>query len=124
MPETPRITPRKPSLVGAKRASAARSAAKSTAPSRKMLASMPDADEVENSILAAIAEAVDVLVEDRSTDAVPTPKAENGKGRDETATAATPQPPAPPAQPDEDSDDIGDEIQRILASYSQGRGDR
>jgi hypothetical protein len=89
-----------------------------------MLASMPDADEVENSILAAIAEAVDVLVEDRSTDAVPTPKAENGKGRDETATAATPQPPAPPAQPDEDSDDIGDEIQRILASYSQGRGDR
>jgi hypothetical protein len=125
IPDAPRMTPgRKPSLVGAKRASAARSAVKSTAPSRKMLASMPDADEVENSILAAIAEAVDVLVEDRSTDAVPTPKAENGKGPEETAAAGTPKAPVPPVQPDEDSDDIGDEIQRILASYSQGRNDR
>jgi hypothetical protein len=86
-----------------------------------MMANMPDADEVENSILAAIAEAVDVLVEDRTTDAVPQPKLENGKGREE---AAVPETPAPPAQPDEDGDDIGDEIQRILASYSQGRNDR
>jgi len=121
MPETPRMTPRKPPPVGAKRTSAARSAVKSSGPSRKMMANMPDADEVENSILAAIAEAVDVLVEDRTTDAVPQPKLENGKGREE---AAVPETPAPPAQPDEDGDDIGDEIQRILASYSQGRNDR
>jgi hypothetical protein len=122
MPETPRMTPRKPSLVGAKRASAARSAAKTSGSSRKMLASMPDADEVENSILAAIAEAVDVLVEDRTTDAVPAPKAESAKAAREEKPAA--EKPAHPAQSDEDGDDIGDEIQRILASYSQGRNDR
>jgi hypothetical protein len=124
MPETPRMTPgRKPSLVGAKRASATRAAAKSSAP-RKMMADMPDTDEVENSILAAIAEAVDVLVEDRATDTVPpakADKADNGKGRD-AASAETPAPANPAA--DEDGDDIGDEIQRILASYSQGRNDR
>jgi hypothetical protein len=119
IPDAPRIAPRKPSLVGAKRASAARAAGKSSTP-RKMLADMPDADEVENSILAAIAEAVDVLVEDRATDAAPPKAAENGKARD--AATETPAPRTGPS--DDDGDDIGDEIQRILASYSQGRSER
>jgi hypothetical protein len=119
IPDAPRMTPaRKPSLVaGAKRASTAR-AAKSAATSKKSTApslSLNEAEDVENSILAAIAEAVDVLVEDRATDAVK-PKAEPVKARE---TAA--QQPAKEIAPDEDSDDIGDEIQRILASYSQDR---
>jgi hypothetical protein len=80
---------------------------------------------LESSILAAIAQAVDVLIEDSH--------AETGEN---PAAATTPPPPPrdkepPPApveaQPDQspseggESDDIGDEIQRIIASYSRAR---
>ncbi len=118
IPDAPRITPavRKPSLVaGAKRANSARTA-KSSGTSKKSTApslSVSETDDVENSILAAIAEAVDVLVEDRTTDTV--------KPKAEAKTREVAQPTAKELEPDADSDDIGDEIQRILASYSQAR---
>jgi hypothetical protein len=76
-----------------------------------------DKEALESSILAAIAQAVDVLVEDSSAGA---PEAR----KDEAAAPdlATPEP-QPEAAPGEggDSDDIGDEIQRIIASYSRAR---
>ncbi|WP_018183313.1 NYN domain-containing protein [Kaistia granuli] len=69
-------------------------------------------DPIENSILAAIAQAVDVLVDDGDKKQPPA-----------EPVAATP-PPAPEPEPEpaeaEDAD-IGDEIQRILAAYSQNR---
>jgi hypothetical protein len=75
---------------------------------------------VESSILAAIAQAVDVLVEDSG-----------GKSR----ASAEPDEIAPEPEPAEEAaaetdteaeevpegDDIGDEIQRIIASYSRNR---
>ena len=84
---------------------------------------------VESSILAAIAEAVDVLVEDSGTK----PKAAAVSDRHAEARAGTEKEKPPltsdqPAQSEEDdggdepeSDDIGDEIQRIIASYSRNR---
>jgi len=78
-------------------------------------------EALESSILAAIAQAVDVLIEDshaEPSEAPATPPPPRDK-----------EPPAAPveAQPDQppgeggDSDDIGDEIQRIIASYSRAR---
>ncbi|MCB1496189.1 MAG: NYN domain-containing protein [Bauldia sp.] len=92
-------------------------------------------DELENSILAAIAEAVDVLVEDggsaKDKDAEEAGEeievdieAEIGEIVEaEADTAAIAEGPPPEAEPSEggDSDDIGDEIQRIIASYSKAR---
>lgn len=78
----------------------------------------PPADDMENSILAAIAEAVDVLVEDRATDNARTP-VDNARPPQAKGTA-----PITPVESDDDSDDIGEEIQRILASYSQNRDKR
>jgi hypothetical protein len=82
----------------------------------------PPKDELESSILAAIAQAVDVLVEDGGGDK---------SGNRDPAAAAPPEPaapaagPAPPPDPEPspggDSEDIGDEIQRIIASYSRAR---
>ena len=71
-------------------------------------------EALESSILAAIAQAVDVLVED------------SGASRARQALPPPPQPVAeekPEPLPSEggDSDDIGDEIQRIIASYSRAR---
>jgi hypothetical protein len=76
----------------------------------------PDPDDMESSILAAIAEAVDVLVEDRSTD--------NVRPDRPVAEAQAAEPGASPAHGEADDDEIGDEIQRILASYSQNRDQR
>lgn len=78
----------------------------------KVAAQEMPADSMEDSILAAIAQAVDVLVEDRSTDNL-------GPVRGEFAPVAE-----PAGEDDAASDDIGDEIQRILASYSQSRDKR
>ncbi len=77
--------------------------------------------EMENSILAAIAEAVDVLVDDEPIAAVLPERSvlSSARGQTPVSSPATSQP-AAPADPD-DGDDIGDEIQRILASYSQNR---
>lgn len=83
-------------------------------------------DALESSILAAIAQAVDVLVDDN---------AETADTRDSEveveeavaieASAPTMSQPEPPPDPEPspggDSEDIGDEIQRIIASYSRAR---
>jgi hypothetical protein len=85
-------------------------------------ASDADKEAVESSILAAIAQAVDVLVEDsggKSKGSAPTPP--------KSSSAAPPEkkPPTPPPAEEEvpsEGDDIGDEIQRIIASYNRNRG--
>ncbi len=90
-----------------------------TKPTTPPPASDADKEAVESSILAAIAQAVDVLVEDSG-----------GKSKASTApkapAAAPPEkrpPPSPPAEevPPPEGDDIGDEIQRIIASYNRNR---
>jgi hypothetical protein len=71
-------------------------------------------DALEDSILAAIAEAVDVLVEDGNVDE----RASN----QQNARKKPPSPPQPaPAEDDAESGDIGDQIQRIIASYTRNR---
>ncbi len=87
-----------------------------------------DADEaIELSILAAIAEAVDVLVEDGGNDRTEGRSAPpQGGGRAPAQRRAAPEsPPAadPPPEEDEEGGDIGDEIQRIVASYNRNRDD-
>ena len=85
-------------------------------------------DELETSILAAIAEAVDVLVDDNAkqeaaTEDTPPPLARR--------KPAAPKPAEPEAAPNEaseddgdgDGGDIGDQIQRIIASYNRNRND-
>lgn len=92
-------------------------------------AAEPAKDQLESSILAAIAQAVDVLVEDGGG------AAKKSAPSDELELDLTPEPAeaveeaeafeANPPEPDpsegEDSDDIGDEIQKIIASYSRAR---
>ncbi|MEP2924738.1 MAG: hypothetical protein ABJP31_11765, partial [Bauldia litoralis] len=95
-------------------------------------------DGLENSILAAIAQAVDVLVEDGGPPANARDTADEGQVEAdveidldldiEEASPLDTDPliaaePPPEAEPSEggDSDDIGDEIQRIIASYSRAR---
>ncbi|MCB1489847.1 MAG: NYN domain-containing protein [Bauldia sp.] len=114
-------------------APASRTAAKPAAAKKD---AAPVKDELENSILAAIAEAVDVLVEDggsakdKDADIVEESieeidiEAEIGEIIEaEAETPAVAEGPPPDAEPSEggDSDDIGDEIQRIIASYSKAR---
>lgn len=76
--------------------------------------------ELEDSILSAIADAVDVLADDgtpgRSNRRREQPEAEQ-------APRARQEPQQPAAEPfgEDDSDEIGDEIQRILASYGDRR---
>lgn len=124
--------------------------ARATKTSRPAAKESGDKDALETSILAAIAEAVDVLVEDgddapeqapsakQQADAVAAEQepelveveaeAEAAYEADDFAEAE--EPPvqdAPVARADsdepaeEDGDDIGDEIQRIIASYSRAR---
>lgn len=66
----------------------------------------PESD-LEDSILSAIADAVDVLVEDEGG-----PRGAMGSGEVPAVRA-----PAPPT----DDDEIGDEIQRILSTFSRNR---
>ncbi|MEO8666949.1 MAG: NYN domain-containing protein [Bauldia sp.] len=75
-----------------------------------------DKSAVESTILAAIAQAVDVLVEDSGAAKAMEKDSERASGD----APATPQAEdVPPPSPD--SDDIGDEIQRIIASYNRDR---
>ena len=84
-------------------------------------------DALESSILAAIAQAVDVLVDD---DAGAAKARDTGQENEVEAVAveasapptSQPEPPPDPEpSPGGDSEDIGDEIQRIIASYSRAR---
>jgi hypothetical protein len=98
-------------------------------PSRKP-APEPAPDELENSILAAIAEAVDVLVDDGARqDAKPEPPPARDQQSRRKPGAAAPKAapgepePAPAPEPASDDADIGDQIQRIIASYNRNRSD-
>ena len=78
-------------------------------------------DALESSILAAIAQAVDVLVDDKA-EARAREEDEAEAGAVEAAAPPQPEPPPDPEpSPGGDSEDIGDEIQRIIASYSRAR---
>ena len=76
-------------------------------------------DMIETSILAAIAEAVDVLVDEpeaRSREERPAPQP-----RAQDKPAPEEEPDAPTEIDDAESGDIGDQIQRIIASYNRSR---
>lgn len=109
-PSAPPV-PAKTAAASPVRPPARRSAAPAAAPAEAEKEA--DKDPIESSILAAIAEAVDVLV------------VEDGAATHPQAPAEPPQPAAPQrtasAEPPADDGDIGDEIQRILAAYSQNR---
>jgi hypothetical protein len=79
-------------------------------------------EALESSILAAIAQAVDVLIEDSHSETGENPAKTPPPPRDKEPPAAPvePRPDQPPSEGGE-SDDIGDEIQRIIASYSRAR---
>jgi hypothetical protein len=100
---------------------------KAAAPQRHMTQASTDA--LESSILAAIAEAVDVLVEDSSDDERPSrepPAKQRPASPARLAERPQPAPPSPPpeAEPeDPESNDIGDQIQRIIASYNRNRAE-
>lgn len=86
-------------------------------PARANSPSEANKEALESSILAAIAQAVDVLVED-SGGTLSRPEIESAP----PMTSPTPEPkPEPVASDGEDSGDIGDEIQKIIASYSRAR---
>ena len=90
-----------------------------------------DADQaIESSILAAIAEAVDVLVEDGGEEkggkrSPPPERGAREPAEDDTPPERPPAEEAPPPADEEDdeSGDIGDQIQRIVASYNRNRDD-
>jgi len=81
-----------------------------------------DKDTVESSILAAIAQAVDVLVEDSGGKSQPSDRPDDSEP-EPAAKAETEADEAPEDDDVPEGDDIGDEIQRIIASYSRNRKD-
>ncbi|MEX0853854.1 MAG: hypothetical protein WD036_11320 [Bauldia sp.] len=83
-------------------------------------------ESIENSILAAIAEAVDVLVEDRGgssggKERRPPQAARRRQSGHPPADSKAKQKPRVQPQSDEKAGDIGDEIQRIIANYNRNR---
>ena len=113
-PSSRTATPAKP---------AAKAPATNSQPEPRKKAADRASDELETSILAAIAEAVDVLVDDRATE-------------EATEAVQSKRPKAPPAPEPEapdagesrdggsaDDGDIGDQIQRIIASYNRNRSE-
>lgn len=88
----------------------------------------PNSEALENSILAAIAEAVDVLVEDTNGETPPpreAPKKKPAPLRQEPPPRReSPRRVERPTAPDDgDGSDIGDQIQRIIASYNRNRNE-
>ena len=95
-------------------------------PAPKERSAKETSDALESSILAAIAEAVDVLVDDSDADAVPSREPPKKRGNNHLTPKPEPEPePSPPQSEadDGDSNDIGDQIQRIIASYNRNRTD-
>jgi hypothetical protein len=78
---------------------------------------------LENSILSAIADAVDVLAEDRPNQRARSAPPGRRSGGPEAPLARNVKPPPLDRSKEDDAqtDEIGDEIQRILASYSANR---
>ncbi len=120
-----RPSPARPSPSSGKAKPTATEAEPPPAPSVDGPGAPPDVDAIEDSILAAIAEAVDVLVDDEEDGT----KVKRGRTAPKKKAAA-PASPAPEsktrsrsrAAPKHDvSEDIGDEIQRIIASYNRNR---
>jgi len=114
---------------GARLGSASKTAQKPIAPSSK--SAQPQkrtadqaSEALESSILAAIAEAVDVLVENGADEEAPSrePPARRAPSNN-SAKMAEPQPSQPADDEDAESGDIGDQIQRIIASYNRNRTD-
>jgi NYN domain len=115
----------------AKPADKQQAAKQRTDESSSATAGEPGNDALESSILAAIAQAVDVLVEDGSGNTTAgnaqAPAAEEALPEDAEPEVAKepdefPETAPEPEQSDGgEGDDIGDEIQRIIASYSRAR---
>jgi hypothetical protein len=109
---------------GAKPGTAGKSAPKPAQPQKR--ASDRASDALESSILAAIAEAVDVLVEDGNDDESPSREPPARRRPNNAAKPAQPPPAEEPGDDEpggEESGDIGDQIQRIIASYNRNRSD-
>lgn len=99
-----------------------------SAPARRSTADQAS-DALETSILAAIAEAVDVLVDDGAKEEAPRTE-QTARRRPNGPPAAAERKPEPEeaeaeVEGDEAADggDIGDQIQRIIASYNRNRSD-
>ena len=97
---------------------AAAAAPRSRPPAPPTAADSQREAELEDSILSAIADAVDVLADDPEPTR-PAPGARSGM----SAKRGVPIAPdvVPATEEDGETDEIGDEIQRILSSYSQDR---
>ena len=106
-------------------------------PPRKPDSATEAEDTIESSILAAIAEAVDVLVEDGGGDKTASRSAPPERGARQPPARRPPQdrppedrapeaaqPPPEEEHPEDGGGDIGDEIQRIVASYNRNRDDK
>ncbi|MBB5754943.1 NYN domain-containing protein [Prosthecomicrobium pneumaticum] len=118
---------------------AIRPPARRTAPPAQRDVQPGEDDPIETSILAAIAEAVDVLVEEEQDvdlavapqpeaampAQAPQPRRADPPAPQPQPELRQPQPVQPQAQPEpdllEEEGDIGEEIQRILSVYSQSR---
>ena len=128
-PATPRTPPPRPTAATAGRpANGGPAPARPTAAKAATKPTPSESDDaLESSILAAIAQAVDVLVDDNDA----ATKARDSGDEIEMEMDTVEVSPAPPSQPEPppdpepspggDSEDIGDEIQRIIASYSRAR---
>lgn len=134
-PPRPEAPPALARPAGAKPSGAGKSSGSSAAPAARQggksspAKPAPEGDALESSILAAIAQAVDVLVEDggdkpkakvEAATVVELEAVEVEIVETDAAEAAALQPDPEPS-PGGDSEDIGDEIQRIIASYSRAR---
>ena len=118
--------PRPAPPAGAGRPANSSGSARAAAAKAKPPAQEVNNDALESSILAAIAQAVDVLVEDGADPAKAREMDMELEDAAVDAERAPPTPlPEPPPDPEPsqggDSEDIGDEIQRIIASYSRAR---
>jgi hypothetical protein len=92
-------------------------------PATRPAPSDAEKEKVESSILAAIAQAVDVLVEDSDPKTKGTARSGGPRDASPEGQEDAPERMAPPPSPEEApaGDDIGDEIQRIIASYNRKR---
>jgi hypothetical protein len=139
-PEPPPAAPSRPSGAKPSGSGSGKAVGSGSAASRQggkpPQAKPQEGDALESSILAAIAQAVDVLVEDggdkpKAKQSAP-PAAEIDVVEaveveveivdiDVEAEEGAEPPPDPEPSQGGDSEDIGDEIQRIIASYSRAR---
>jgi hypothetical protein len=117
-PRQPQAQPKAPPRPAAPQKPAAPKP--SAKPAAKPSKTATSSDALESSILAAIAQAVDVLIEDSHAETGETPRPPPPHDKEPPAAPVEPQPDQPPSE-GEESGDIGDEIQRIIASYSRAR---